>query len=77
MDTLHIDDTQHPDNYPGPAIFANFNRRFTDDSYVEKYPYIKTKEVILKNVTTASGRPLRLSDNPFMFKDVTVRSTND
>ena len=38
---------------------------------------IKTKEVILKNVTTTSGKPLRLSDNPFMFKDVTVRSTND
>ena len=76
IDTLHIDDAQHPDNYTGPAIFSNFNRRFTDDSYVEKYPYIKTKEVILKNVTTASGKPLRLSDNPFMFKDVTVRSTN-
>lgn len=77
IDTFYIDDAQHPDNYPGPAIFANFNRRFTDDSYVEKYPYIKTKEVNLKNVTSASGKPLRLSDNPFMFKDVTVRSTND
>lgn len=77
FDTLYIDDTQHPDHYPGPAIFTNFNHRFTDDSYVEEYPYIKTKEVILKNVTTASGKPLRLSDNPFMFKDVTVRSITD
>lgn len=77
IDSLYIDDTQRPDNYPGPAIFANFNRRFTYDSYVEKYSYIKTKEVNLKNVTTASGKPLRLSDNPFMFKDVTVRFTND
>jgi hypothetical protein len=77
IDTLYIDDTQHPDNYSGPAIFANFNRSFTDDSYVEKYPYIKTKEVNLKNITTASGKTLRLSDNPYMFKDVTVRSIND
>ena len=77
INTLHIDDTQHPENYPGPAIFANFNRHFTDSSYVEKYPYIKTREVILRNVTTASGKPLRLSDNPFMFKDVKVRSTNE
>jgi hypothetical protein len=77
MDTLHIDDTQHPENYPGPAIFVNFNRHFTDSSYVEKYPYIKTQKVILKNVTTASGKPLRLSDNPFMFKDVKVSSTKD
>jgi hypothetical protein len=39
---------------------------------VEKFPYVKTKEVILKNVSTASGKELRLSDNTFMFKDVKV-----
>jgi hypothetical protein len=44
----------------------------TDDSYVEKFPYIKTREVILSNVTTASGKAVRISDNPYMFKDVKV-----
>ena len=44
----------------------------TDDTYVEKYPYIKTKEVVLKNVTTASDKELRISDNNYMFKDVKV-----
>jgi len=44
----------------------------TDDTYVEEFPYIRTKEVVLKNVTTESGKSLRLSDNPFMFKDVKV-----
>lgn len=77
IDKLHIDDTKHPENYRGPAIFANFNRKFTSDSYKEEYPYVKTREVILKNVTTASGKPLRVSDNSFMFKDVTVTSFND
>ena len=77
IDTLHIDDTQHPEEYQGPAIFANFNPRFTDGSYVEKYPYVKTREVIMKDVTTASGNPLRLSDNPFMFNDVIVTSPDD
>ena len=72
IDTLHIDDSNHPAKYAGPAIFANFNPRMTDDSYVEKFPYVKTKEVILRNVTTASGKALRLGDNPFMFKDVKV-----
>jgi len=72
IDGLHIDDSNHPADYQGPAIFANFNPRMTDDSYVEKFPYARTREVILKNVTTASGKPLRLSDNPFMFKDVKV-----
>ena len=72
IDTLRIDDTHHHHNYRGPAIFANFNRNFKDDSYKEKYPYIKTKKVVLKNVTTASGKALRLSDNKFMFRDVKV-----
>ena len=74
IDKLRIDDSKHPKNYRGAAIFANFNRNFNDDSYVEKYSYIKTKEVILKNVTTTSGKPLRISDNPFMFRDVKVQT---
>lgn len=74
IENLHIDDSNHPEDYQGPAIFANFNRQMTDDSYLEKFPYVKTKEVILKNVTTASGKDLRLSDNPYMFKDVKVKT---
>lgn len=74
IDTLYIDDTNHQKNYLGPAIFSNFNPNFKDDSYKEKYPYIKTREVVLKNVTTASGKSLRVSDNPFMFRDVKVIS---
>ena len=77
IDTLKIDDSNHPGNYRGPAIFGNFNRRFKDASYVEKYPYIKTKEVLLRNVTTASGKPLRVSDNTFMFRDVEVKTVRD
>lgn len=72
IETLHIDDSNHPENYQGPAIFSNFNPQMTDDSYVEKFPYVRTKEVILRNVTTDSGIDLRLSDNPFLFKDVKV-----
>jgi hypothetical protein len=41
IDNLHIDDSNHPANYQGPAIFANFNPRMTDDSYVEKFPYVE------------------------------------
>jgi hypothetical protein len=74
IENLHIDDSSHPENYQGPAIFANFNPKMKDDTYVEKFPYVVTKEVILRNVTTASGRDLRISDNLFMFKDVKVKS---
>ncbi len=74
IENLHIDDSNHPEDYQGPAIFANFNPNITDDSYVEKFPYVRTREVILRNVTTASGKALRISDNPFMFKDVKVNT---
>ncbi len=72
VENLRIDDTAHPDQYQGPAIFANFNPEMTDSSYKEKFPYIKTKVVTLKNVTTLSGKPIRTSDNLYEFKDVKV-----
>ncbi len=77
IEKLRIDDANHSRDYRGTAIFANFNRRYTDDSYVEKHPYVKTREVVLKDVTAASGKPLRVSDNPFKFKEVVVKSRND
>ena len=72
VENLRIDDTAHPDQYQGPAIFANFNPEMTDSSYKEKFPYGKTKLVTLKNVTTVSGKPIRTSDNLYEFKDVKV-----
>lgn len=70
IETLHIDDSNHPKDYKGPTIFTNFNPQMTDNSYHEKFPYVRTREVAIRNVTTASGKALRLSNNPFMFKDV-------
>ncbi|MEO6916368.1 MAG: hypothetical protein ABI151_12620 [Chitinophagaceae bacterium] len=72
IENVRIEDARHPENYQGPAIFSNFNPEMKDDSYKEKFPYIKTKKVILRNVTTASGKTVRVSDNLFMFKDVRV-----
>ena len=72
IENLRIDDSNHPTDYQGPTIFANFNPQMTDDSYREKFPYIITRKVILKDVSTASGKNLRLSDNPFMFRNVEV-----
>jgi len=74
IENLRIDDSKHPDDYKGPAIFENFNPLMTNDSYVEKFPYVRTREVILRNVTIVSGKTLRLSNNLFMFKDVKVSS---
>lgn len=73
IENLKIDDSSHPDSYQGPAIFSNFNPKMTDVSYVENFPYVITREVILRNVTTTNGKDLRLSDNPFMFREVKVK----
>ncbi|UCS92768.1 hypothetical protein KZP23_19145 [Echinicola marina] len=74
IENLRIEDANHTDEYQGPAIFSNINPKMTDDNYQEKYPYVITKKVIIKNVNTSSGKKLRLSDNPFMFQKVTVIS---
>jgi hypothetical protein len=74
IENVRIEDINHPENYQGPAIFANFNPDMKDENYKEQFPYVKTKEVILQNVTTASGKAIRVSDNSFMFRDVRVRS---
>jgi hypothetical protein len=76
IENLRIDDTSHPQDYKGPAIFANFNPKMTDDSYKEDFPYVRTKEVILRNVTTVSGKTLRTSDNLYMFRDVKIDGRN-
>ncbi|MRI01607.1 hypothetical protein GH721_13770 [Kriegella sp. EG-1] len=72
IENLQIKDVNHPDDYQGPAIFKDFNKEMTDNSYKEEYPYIKTKEVVLKNITIASGKELIVSSNPYMFKDVKI-----
>jgi hypothetical protein len=74
IENLQIDDSKLTADYKGPAIFGDFNPKMTNKSYVEKFPYVRTREVILKNVTIASGKTLRISDNSFMFKDVKVKS---
>ncbi|MGD1889606.1 MAG: hypothetical protein ACFB15_03235 [Cyclobacteriaceae bacterium] len=72
IENLHIDDSNPPENYQGPAIFTDFNPDMTDSSYQEKFPYVKTEKVILQNVTTESGMDVRLSDNLYMFNNVEV-----
>ena len=72
IDGLVIDDSNAPDDYPGPKIFAPFNNAYTNDAFVEKYPYVITEEVILSNLKTKSGKPLIVSNNAYMFRNVKI-----
>jgi hypothetical protein len=73
IENLQIDDSKNPVDYKGPSIFADFNPDMTNDSYVEKYPYVITREVILSKVTITSGRTLKISDNTYIFRGVKVK----
>lgn len=72
IDGLYINDSRHPEGYRGAAVFADFNPAMKDETYQEKFPYVRTRQVVLKDVVTVSGKPLRVSDNEFMFRDVEI-----
>jgi len=72
IDGLVIDDSNVPNNYQGPKIFASFNNTYTSEEYVEQYPYVITEEVEMKALTIKSGKPYIISYNPFMFRNVRI-----
>ncbi|MCP9237107.1 hypothetical protein [Lewinella sp. JB7] len=72
IEGLHIDDFDYPADYPGPAIFADFNSGWTSPDFTPEFPYIVTERVILEEVTMASNKKLRVSSNPVMFGEVEI-----
>ncbi|MEQ9220179.1 MAG: hypothetical protein RLO17_19140 [Cyclobacteriaceae bacterium] len=74
IENLLIYDENHAEDYEGPTIFGDLNPDMTDDSYQQKFPYVITRELILKlnHNSSRSGKPLRLSDNMYMFRDVEI-----
>ena len=72
IDGLVINDGNPPENYQGPKIFAPFNRSYTSEAFVEEYPYVITEEVEISNLTIKSGKPLIVSANPYMFRNVKI-----
>ncbi len=72
IDGLVVNDANPVNNYKGPKIFAPFNNAYTSEDYVEKYPYVITEKVEIRNMSVKSGKPWIISNNPFMFRNVTV-----
>ena len=73
IDRLHIDDSNQNEDYKTIAIFSDFNPKMIDKSFQEKYPYVKTKKVILKNISISSEKQLVVSENPYMFREVIIK----
>lgn len=67
VDGLFIDDTEHPKGYAGPCLFGNI----TGDAKA-KYAMRVTEEIVLNNVSTASGKALRPFERPEAFAQTRV-----
>ncbi len=55
----------------GPVVFGNFNPG-SAGTEKQPFPYAITREVVLKKITTSSGKPVTLSDNDVLFRSVKV-----
>ena len=70
IENFQIKDAKIGGDFKGTTIFSDFNPKRTDESFIEKFPYVLIKEILLKNISIESNKPLRISDNQFMFRDV-------
>ena len=67
IDGLHIDDSR-AGGEGGIAFFGDLNPACVGDDYEPVVPYAPTEDVYVRNLTTATGRMPRLSENPYMFR---------
>jgi hypothetical protein len=77
IDGLVINDANPVADYPGPKIFAPFNKDYTSEDYKEKYSYATTREIVIRNLRIKSGKPLIISNNRFMFRNVRVTESKE
>ncbi|WCC44468.1 hypothetical protein PJW08_12360 [Tenacibaculum finnmarkense] len=73
LENLYIDDSNYQKNDQNINVFSDFNPKTSNYLFEEKFHYIRTKKVFLKNVTTASGKSLKISNNKTMFKKVKIK----
>ena len=59
IDGLHVDDAHHPDDYQGLIYFSDPGGTPSESDY----PYTFTQKLTVRGLTTASGKPPRVSRN--------------
>ena len=73
IDQLHIDTSNLGDDNKSISLFANFNPKMIKEDFKEDFPYVRTKKVTIEDLTISGNQKLKLSENPFMFKDVKIK----
>ena len=69
IDGLFIDDANRSGARGEAYVFGPFDRPCTGEGV---HPYPITEELVLRNVRTASGRPVKISRNKTLFENVRV-----
>jgi hypothetical protein len=72
IDGLTINDGLATGEYTGPRILSDIHPNYRNVGFVEKFPYVLPEEIEIRGVTTESGKPLQLSDNKHLFRNVKV-----
>ena len=72
LENILIDDTDAPANYLGPYLFNSYDTYDEAFAAGKPFPYGLPESVTLKNVRTASGRPLIHFEDERLFPGVKV-----
>jgi len=72
---LVIDDHQHPKDYAGPHLFTDPDGEASTTA-ARPSPYRLSEQVTLRNLTTTSGRKLRLSPDTAFAASLRVIERN-
>ena len=74
LEGLFVDDAHTSGESGEVYVFGPFNRNCTGDGV---RPYPVTEELVLRNVRTASGRPVKISRNTSLFRNVRIVREQD
>ena len=77
VEGLTIEDGKVPNKKGGIFVFNDGGSKSGETNHPAPFPYLVTKEVLLKDVTTTSGTPLKLSNHPKLFKDTQVEGLKE
>ncbi len=77
IDGLFVDDATHPDGYDGLYLFTDPDAMTAGDAAValsaeRPFPYKRCEKVIVRGLTTASGKAPQVSPNAAFAKDAAV-----
>lgn len=75
IDGLEIVDKRPSSSpYSGPYVFSNINKDYSSSSYRAEYPMHITEKITVKGIVTASGKPLSVSSNKYMFAGLEIEN---